>query len=74
VTNAHLADFCSQCGPANNIERVTSKEGKKTVFVELAVKRAVAESFVKSFATGCRIKPQQLRYSNVNLLYHIREN
>jgi hypothetical protein len=42
--------------------------------VELAVKRAVAESFVKSFATGCRIKPQQLRYSNVNLLYHIREN
>jgi hypothetical protein len=55
VTDAHLADFCSQCGPVDHIERLTSKEGKKTVFVELTVKRAVAESFVKRFEKGCRI-------------------
>ncbi|EFX80032.1 hypothetical protein DAPPUDRAFT_244307 [Daphnia pulex] len=55
VKFVHLADFCSQCGPVNHIQTEVTKEGKKTVFVELAVKRSVAEAFLKIWAKGCQI-------------------
>ncbi|EFX66606.1 hypothetical protein DAPPUDRAFT_262845 [Daphnia pulex] len=52
VTDAHLADFFSQCGPVNHIERLTSKEGKKTVFVELAADMVAYKASKKSVVKG----------------------
>ncbi|EFX80047.1 hypothetical protein DAPPUDRAFT_319067 [Daphnia pulex] len=38
VTNAHLADFCSQCGPANKIERSQyTVEKKMTLYESISV-------------------------------------
>jgi hypothetical protein len=39
----------------NHIQTEVTKEGNKTVFVELAVKRSVAEAFLKIWAKGCQI-------------------
>jgi hypothetical protein len=50
-----LGDFCSQCGSVNHIQSEVTKKGNKTVFVELGVKRSVAEAFIKIWAKGCRI-------------------